>query len=139
MTELAPVFGTEPGTVCVGISSSESRCFLTVARCVRFGRGVVLGLSSESEAVDDFALARDLCGTPVGRTSLGFSSGEIVVGSAARQSRASPTTQKNPARDQRFMGGKLATRIQWAQAMVTNLCRAGSVQFRSLRAHRQRR
>src|ERR1700694_998846 len=138
MTELAPVFGTEPGTVWVGIGSSDSRCFFTVARCVRLGRGVVLGLSSESESAcaDDFAFECCLCGTPLGRTSLGFSSGEIVVGSAATQRRASPTTQKNPARDQRFMGGKLAIKIQPAQAGVTNPCRTGLVQFRTLPAHR---
>src|SRR3982751_773892 len=109
MTEVALVFGTDPGTVWVGIGSSDSRCFFAVARCVRFGRGVVVELSSESESAeaDDFAFER-LCGTPLGRTSFGFSSGEIVVGSAARQRRASPTAERNPARDQCFMGGKLA-------------------------------
>src|SRR5437762_2457326 len=107
MIELALVFGIEPGTVWVGIGSSDSRCF-TVARCVRFGRGVALVLSSESKSAvaDDFGFERCLCGTPVGRTSLGFSSVEIVVGSAARQRRTTPTAQqKNPTRCQRFMGG----------------------------------
>ena len=91
MTELALVFGIEPGTVCVGIGSSDSRCFFAVARRVRFGRGVVLGLSSESEVADDFVFECCLCATPVGRISLELSSGEIVAGSAARQRRASPT------------------------------------------------
>src|SRR5256885_7433509 len=137
MTEVALVLGIEPGTVWVGIGSSDSRCFFAVARCVRFGRGVALELSSESESAvaDDFALERR-CGTPLGRTSFGFSSGETVVGSAARQRRASPTAEKNPARDQRFMGGKLAIKIQRAQAVVTNPCSAGPGQFRGLRAHR---
>src|SRR5205807_8550049 len=102
-------------------------------------RGVVLGLASESESavVDDLAFECCRCGTPVGRTTFGFSSsGEIVVGSAAMQRRASPTTQKNPKRDQRFIGGKLAIKIQRAQAVVTNRCRAESVRFRNLPARR---
>ena len=139
MTELAPVFGIEPGTVCVGIGSSDSRDF-AVLRCVRRGRGVALDVASES----DFAVAADFdfeccrCGTPVGRTSFGFSSSDVIAaGSAARQRAASPTAQKTkPARYQRFMGGKLAIKIQRAQAVVTNPCRAGLVQFRSLPAHR---
>src|SRR5437016_5508178 len=127
MTELALVLGMEPGTVWVGISSADSRDFAAV-RCVLRRRGVALAFASESEAVFDLAFECERCGTPVGRTSFGFSSsGEIVVGSAARQRRASPTMQKNPAWDQRFMGGKLAVKIQRAQAGVINLCRAGSV------------
>src|ERR1700730_1955235 len=137
MTELAPVFGTEPGTVCVGIgSSSESRDFAAL-RCVRRCRGVAVALASESAVAFDLVVACARCGAPVGRTSFGFSSsGEIAVGSAATQRRASPIAQKNPARDQRFMGGKLAIKIQRAQAVVTNLSRAGSVQFLSPPARR---
>src|SRR5256885_4464950 len=137
MTELALVLGMEPGTVWVGISSSDSRDFAAV-RCALRRRGVALAFASESESAVVFDLAFECvrCGTPVGRISFGFSSsGEIVVGSAATQRRASATTQKNPARDQRFMGGKLAIKIQRAQAGVINLCRAGSVRFRSLPAH----
>src|SRR5215468_9384566 len=108
MIELALVFGIEPGTVWVGIGSSSSRCF-AVARCVRRGRGVAFGVASESEfaGAADFALECCLCGTPVGRTSFGFSSfAGIVVGSAARHRAASPTAQQvKPTRYQHFMGG----------------------------------
>src|SRR6266705_3338692 len=137
MTELAPVFGTEPGTVWVGIGSSDSPDFAAV-RCALRRRGVSLAFASESEVVFDLALECCRCGTPVGRTAFGFSSsGGIVVGSAARQRAARPTAQQaNPARYQRFMGGKLAIKFECAQAVVTNPCRAGSVQFRTLPAHR---
>src|SRR5713226_5338647 len=135
MTELAPIFGIEPGTVWVGIGSSSSRCFV-VARCVRRGRGVALEFASESEfaVAADFAFERCLCGTPVGRTSFGFSSpGGAVVGSAARHRAARPTAQQaNPTRYQRFMGGKLAIKIQRVQAVATNPRRAGLARFRTL-------
>src|SRR5216684_1943655 len=133
MTELAPIFGIEPGTVWVGIGSSSSRCF-------RRGRGVALEFASESEfaVAADFAFECCLCGTPVGRTSFGFSSsGGIVVGSAARHRMARPIAQQtNQIRYQRFMGGKLAIKIQPAQVAVTDPRRARSVQFRNLPARR---
>src|SRR5260370_31778482 len=96
MTEFAPVFGTEPGTVCVGIGSSDSRDF-AVLRCVRRGRGVALAVASES----DFAVAADFdfeccrCGTPVRRTSFGFSSSDVIAAcSASPQRSAQPTAQE---------------------------------------------
>src|SRR2546423_13428064 len=106
MTEVALVRGTEPGTLWVGIgSSAESRSF--AARRARRGRGVALSAVSESEsgvAADFFLWWR--CGTPDGRTSFGFSSGETVVGSTPTQMLTMPIAQKkDTARNQRFMGG----------------------------------
>src|SRR6266404_3532941 len=141
ITETALVLGIDPGTVCAGSeSSSESRC-RAAARWVRRDRGVALGLSSESDfaAADDFAFACWRWGTPVGRTSFWFSSsGELDVGSTAKQRETKVTAQKTKlARYQRFMGGKLAAKIQSAQAAI-NPFRAESVRFRNLPARRRR-
>src|SRR5947209_3800792 len=141
MTEVAVVFGIEPGTVWAETaSSSESRC-LVVVRRARCARGVALALASDSEfelsLADDFGWACWRCGTPVGRTSFGLSSsGEM---SRAKQVKPNATAQKKePARSQKLMGGKLAAKIQCTQA-VTDLFRATCVQFRSLPAHRRPR
>ena len=140
MTELAVVFGIEPGTVWVGTeSSSESGCRV-VARRVRRVRGVAVDVESESESevavADDLAFACCRCGTPVGRISFGLSSsGEVEAGSTAKQKVAKPTAQKAKAgRYHRVMGGKLAAKIQSMQA-ARDLFRAGSIRFRSLPAH----
>src|SRR5438445_13413086 len=119
-------------------SSSDSRDF-AVLRCVRRGRGFAFELSSQSDlavAADfDFECCR--CGTPVGRTSFGFSfSEEVAVGSAARQMPMRPTAHKaKRARNQRFMGGKLAIKIRMTQA-VTNPRPVGSTRFRILPVRR---
>src|SRR5437660_8073556 len=103
-------------------SSSDSRDF-AVLRWVRRRRGVALELSSESDfaVADEFDLECCRCGTPVGRTSFGFSSSdELEVGSAARQMPMRPIAQRaKAARVQRFMGGKLAIKIQPTQAWLT--------------------